>query len=146
MSRLVIDGLYSKMMASSRGQKILPKPSFNMCMTMSTIQDQQHFPCHHQLCMLVICSLLSQNYEVNNKNILVQCKMLQFLYHVKKEKISLLQGTGRLEESLHVYKMSISPRVVAWEPFHVSSLYLATQDSVTLASATCHGQLMMTIC
>ena len=111
MLRLVIDGLNSKMMASSRGQKILPKPSFNMCMTMSTIQDQQHFPCHHQLCMLVICSLLSQNYEVNNKNILVQCKMLQFLYHVKKEKISLLQGTGRLEESLHVYKMSISPRV-----------------------------------
>ena len=37
MSRLVIDGLYSKMMASSRGQKILPKPSFNMCMTMSTM-------------------------------------------------------------------------------------------------------------
>ena len=42
------------------------------------------------------------------------------------ERESLDQGTGRLEESLHVYKVSNSPRVVAWEPFHVSSLYLAT--------------------
>ena len=125
MSRLVIDGLHSKMMASSRGQKILPKPSFNMCMTMSTM-DHMSPDKTNNMFLVIICSLLSQNYEVNNKNILVQCKMLQFLYHVKKEKISLLQGTGRLEESLHVYKMSISPRVVAWEPFHVSSLYLAT--------------------
>jgi len=46
------------------------------------------------------------------------------------ERESLDQGTGRLEESLHVYKVSNSPRVVAWEPLHVSSLYLATQDSV----------------
>ena len=77
MSRLVTDGLYSKMMASSRGQKILPKPSFNMCMTMSTMDQMS--PDKTNNMFPINCSLLNLNHEVNNENVIVYCKMLKVL-------------------------------------------------------------------
>ena len=78
MSRLVTDGLHNNMITSSCGQKTVSdltwnSPSFNMCITMSTMgqlssdKTNNMFP--------VNCSLLNLNHEVNNGNVIVYCKM-----------------------------------------------------------------------